>query len=209
MSKWIKDEKNDQFFVKGSNGKWLENHSGQIVAEFDEISRNDEKTGPIVTLKKQDGWIVRLSPNGLNMGPDENSLYDFIAGKWVVEEATQIPKIENFPTTTMFFTQSTATNQAEIESPRDLFKRPEIIIGFSVFSVLFIILVLLLVLLAVKKRKHRASMSKQRRRQLRPIYKAINRNVPDESKNPLGIEPYDRNSLTAMMNEESKRLAIE
>ena len=53
------------------------------------------------------------------------------------------------------------------------------------------------------------SAIKQSRRKLRPIYKAINRNVPDESKNPIEIEPYDRNALTLMMNEESKRLAIE
>lgn len=147
----MKNWPENQYFKKESNGEWIEYQDGSEREKFDELSRINTYNGPVVVLRnKFKHWFVKLTPNEMFQGDSEYSLESRgITGKWKTSDTyiSVATTTYNYPTLTSKHT----TSSTEIEGPLGLLKKPEIIIGFSVFSILFLIFVLVIVVLFVKR----------------------------------------------------------
>ena len=80
MSKWVKTDEPNQFFVKKGPNRWVEYQNGSKHADFEEVSNNSN--GKVI-LKKNDGVFVRLTNSRAFWGMDKNNIDNFICnGEW-------------------------------------------------------------------------------------------------------------------------------
>ena len=79
MSKWVKKDEPNQFFVKEGPNRWIEYQNGSKHADFEELSNSN---GTVI-LRKNDGAFVKLTNNQALLGMDKNNINDFICnGEW-------------------------------------------------------------------------------------------------------------------------------
>ena len=79
MSKWVKRDEPNQFFVKEGSNKWVEYQNGSKFADFEELSSNSNGT---VILRKNDGTFIKLTNTQAFMGMDKNNINDFICNEF-------------------------------------------------------------------------------------------------------------------------------
>ncbi len=77
--KWLKNSDHDQYFEKVSSTKWVEFKNSIKIAEYNEISLQDE----IVILKKSDGIFYKLTESKGFWSSIESSIINYLSeGKW-------------------------------------------------------------------------------------------------------------------------------